>query len=84
MKQSTDVTGIKIRLGGRTGISASNARRFKKLYFFGNLIGPRYYNYRTRKTINLTNPNLRNTLKANIDYSYSVGVNRNGSISLKI
>ena len=84
MKQGTDITGIKFRLGGRTGVSASNARRFKKFYFFGNLIGPRHYNKRTRKTTNLTNPILRNTIKSNIDYAYSVGVNRNGCITLKI
>ena len=84
MKQGIDITGIKFRLGGRIGISASNARRFKKFYFFGNLIGPRHYNKRTRKTTNLTNPILRNTIKSNIDYAYSVGVNRNGCITLKV
>jgi len=84
MKQGIDITGIKFRLGGRTGVSASNARRFKKFYFFGNLIGPRHYNKRTRKITNLTNPILRNTIKSNIDYAYSVGVNRNGCITLKI
>jgi hypothetical protein len=84
MKQGIDITGIKFRLGGRTGVSASNARRFKKLYFFGNLIGPRHYNKRTRKITNLTNPIIRNTIKLNIDYAYSVGVNRNGCITLKV
>ena len=84
MKQGIDITGIKFRLGGRTGVSASNARRFKKFYFFGNLIGPRHYNKRTRKVTNLTHPFLRNTIKSNIDYDYNVGVNRNGCITLKV
>lgn len=84
LKQGIDITGIRFRLGGRTGISASNARRFKKFYFFGNLVGARHYNKRRRKTTSLTNPVLRNTIKSNIDYGYSVGVNRNGCITLKI
>jgi hypothetical protein len=84
MKQGIDITGIKFRLGGRTGVSASNARRFKKFYFFGNLIGPRHFNKRTRKITNLTNPILRNTVRSNIDYAYNVGINKNGCITLKV
>ena len=84
MKQGLDISGIRFRLGGRSAISSSNARRFKKFYFFGNLIGPRHYNKRTRKITNLTNPMLRNTIKSNIDYGYSTGINRNGCITLKV
>lgn len=84
MKQGLDISGVRFRLGGRSAISTSNARRFKKFYFFGNLIGPRHYNKRTRKITSLTNPVLRNTIKCNIDYGYSIGVNRNGCITLKV
>ena len=84
MKQGLDISGVRFRLGGRSAISSSNARRFKKFYFFGNLIGPRHYNKRVRKITSLTNPMLRNTIKSNIDYGYSTGVNRNGCITLKV
>jgi hypothetical protein len=84
MKQGLDISGVKFRLGGRSAISTSNARRFKKYYFFGNLIGPRHYNKRTRKNTSLTNPVLRNTIKCNIDYGFSKGINRNGCITLKV
>jgi hypothetical protein len=84
MKQGLDISGVRFRLGGRSAISSSNARRFKKFYFFGNLIGPRHYNKRTRKITSLTNPMLRNTIKSNIDYGYSTGINRNGCITLKV
>ena len=84
IKQGLDISGIRFRLSGRSAISASNARRFKKFYFFGNLIGPRHYNKRIRKNTSLTNPVLRNTIKCNIDYSSSIGVNRNGCITLKV
>lgn len=84
MKQGLDISGVRFRLGGRSAISTSNARRFKKYYFFGNLIGPRHYNKRTRKNTSLTNPVLRNTIKCNIDYGFSKGINRNGCITLKV
>jgi hypothetical protein len=84
MKQGLDISGVRFRLGGRSAISTSNARRFKKFYFFGNLIGPIHYNKRTRKITSLTNPMLRNTIKSNIDYGYSTGINRNGCITLKV
>jgi hypothetical protein len=84
MKQGLDISGVRFRLGGRTAISTSNARRFKKYYFFGNLIGPRHYNKRIRKNTSLTNTVLRNTIKCNIDYGFSKGINRNGCITLKV
>ena len=84
LKTGTDIRGLRLRLAGRTGMSASNSRSYKKYYLFGNLIGAQHNNKRTRKITSLSNPMLRNTIKSNIDYANSVGINRNGCLSLKV
>jgi hypothetical protein len=84
LKTGTDIKGLKFRLAGRTGMSASNSRSYQKYYLFGNLIGSQHNNKRTRKITSLSNPMLRNTIKSNIDYANSVGINRNGCLSLKV
>lgn len=84
IKKDLDITGIKFKLTGRPGVIRSNVRSFSKMYFYGNLLGPRYFNSKTLKTTSLSNPLLRGTIKSNIDYNYYTSKSNNGSITLKI
>ena len=84
MKNHLDINGIKFKLTGRPGVIKSNVRSFSKTYFYGNLLGARHFNSKTLKTISLSNPLLRGTIKSNIDYNYYTSKSNNGSITLKI
>jgi hypothetical protein len=84
MRRNLDISGIKFRLGGRSGIKRSNMRRFKKIKYFGNLMGPVHSSMKIRKNVSLYNPQIIGHIKSNIDYSYGWGITKNGCLSLKI
>jgi hypothetical protein len=84
LRRSIDISGVKFKLSGRSGIRRNNMRKFKKTKYFGNLIGPIHSSMRVKRNISLYNPQLIGHIKSNIDYSYSWGITRNGCLSLKI
>jgi hypothetical protein len=71
LRRSIDISGVKFKLSGRSGIRRNNMRKFKKTKYFGNLIGPIHSSMRVKRNISLYNPQLIGHIKSNIDYSYS-------------
>lgn len=84
MRRNLDISGIKFRLGGRSGIRRTNMRKFKKIKYFGNLMGPVHSSMKVKKNISLYNPQILGHIRSNIDYSCAWGITRNGCLSLKI
>ena len=84
LRRNLDISGIKFRLAGRSGIRRSNMRKFKRTKYFGNLMGPVHTNMIIKRNISLYNAQLTGKIKSNIDYSYGWGITRNGCLSLKI
>jgi hypothetical protein len=84
MMRGVDVTGIRLRLGGRSPMATSNTRRFSKSYFYGSLIGARYYNKKMNTNTTIYSPISRGTIKSNIDYICKPGISKKGVITLKV
>ena len=83
-----DISGIQIRLSGRSGIRRTNMRAYYRNFTFGNLGGPihiiRKNIVREPEIVTLPYPYLRGHFKSNIDYSWKSLKSKNGVLTLKI
>jgi hypothetical protein len=83
-----DISGLQIRLSGRSGLRRTNMRAYYRNLTFGNLGGPihiiRKNIVREPEIITLPHPHIRGHFKSNIDYSWNSSKSKNGVLTLKI
>jgi len=84
LNKSFDISGLKLRLSGRSGTRRNNLRSTYKNRIYGNLIGPIHYNKKTKKYITIPSQKIRGYLKSNIDFALKVSKSKNGALSLKV
>jgi hypothetical protein len=84
LKNYSDISGIKLIIAGRAGITNNNLRARFKTHIYGNMIGPRYIITKLNKSKTNSNLHLRGCIKSHIDYSWTFSKTINGSISFKV
>lgn len=84
LTRNSDISGIKLKLSGRSNYRRSNDRTSRKYYSYGNNLATRHFHPKWDKDMPLYTSKLRGYLKSQIDSSISVSKTRNGAVSIRV
>ena len=84
IREKLDITGMKLRLAGRTDYSKTIQKSMYKHVFYGDWIAPRFSNLKLLKPKTISIPRIRGYLKPHISHWKTTGISSRGAASFSV